>query len=147
MTRIRPYKRNDAFEIELLPEFAPEIFVRPHIEEKALLPVSLANTMIDAQTEKPIAIFGLTNYWPGMAELWAVLSPEFKRRPILARWVKKAIDDQMSVSGIRRLQMTIRTEGYLIRWAIFLGFKHEGLMEKYGPDGLDYMMYGRVKNE
>jgi hypothetical protein len=32
-----------------------------------------------------------------------------------------------------------------IRFAEFLGFEKEGLMKKFGPEGSDYIVMGRIK--
>ena len=32
-----------------------------------------------------------------------------------------------------------------IRFAEFLGFEKEGLMKKFGPEGSDYLVMGRIK--
>jgi len=45
-----------------------------------------------------------------------------------------------------RIQAVVRTDWLVaIRFIERLGFKREGLMKKFGPDGNDFYLYGRIK--
>lgn len=46
---------------------------------------------------------------------------------------------------LHRLQAYIRsTEPAYIRWAESFGFVKEGVLRKYGPEGVDYLMMAKV---
>ena len=45
----------------------------------------------------------------------------------------------------RRIQIEVKTDYRMgCRWAEALGFKREGLMRRWMPDGSDAYLYGRV---
>mgnify|MGYP003671506105 CR=1 FL=1 len=47
--------------------------------------------------------------------------------------------------NLRRLQIVVDVNREkAVQWADFLGFKREGVMKRYGPEGHDYYMYARI---
>jgi len=46
---------------------------------------------------------------------------------------------------LRRLQITVDERNIVaIRWARMLKFSREGVLRKYGPGGVDYLMMSRI---
>jgi len=46
---------------------------------------------------------------------------------------------------LRRLQITVDERNIVaIRWARMLKFSREGVLRKYGPSGVDYLMMSRI---
>ncbi len=89
---------------------------------------------------------GIRTLWPGVGEAWAYLSPSALSRGVsVARAIKLGLSDIQRGEGHRRVQCHVRkSHGAAIRWAEWLGFHVEGLMERYAPDGEDCFLFARV---
>lgn len=94
-----------------------------------------------------LAIVGFQELYPRVGEFWAITSEACSLYPIaFHRKVFSLLELFAAQNKLKRVQMTVRAdypEG--IRWAQALGFRYEGLMEAYGPEGADYVMMGRVR--
>jgi hypothetical protein len=103
--------------------------------------VSLVN-----DEESVLAIFGLVMPWDNFGDCFALLSEDAVKRPIeLHKSVLSIIEHFEKVLELHRMQITVK-EGYNIgmKWATALGFKQEGLMHKFMPDGGNHYLYARV---
>lgn len=90
---------------------------------------------------------GFVMYWPGVAEGWAIITDLIFKYPYTAhKLFKKMIAGIEKQYEIHRLQ-TLCLENFerSQRWLERLGFKYEGKMEKFGPNGETYLRYARVK--
>lgn len=94
----------------------------------------------------PALCFGITPYWPGMAEAWMIPSQYALDRGLrLTRGARRFFDTIGPVLDLRRLQIVVCVDREkAVSWAEFLQFQREGLMRKYGPEGSDYYMYART---
>ena len=98
------------------------------------------------QGYRVLAMAGIFPLWQGVGEAWSLFTPEALQHGVAfhlrAVKVLKGFFDQ----GWWRIQTTVRADFETgILWLDRLGFKDEGLMEKYGPDGSDYIRYARVR--
>jgi hypothetical protein len=93
----------------------------------------------DAQT---IAAGGIVNLWRGVGEVWVAPTNRALAHPMaLARGVLKTLEYVESQGTYHRLQMTAEKTTEMLRWATYLGFKLEGTLHKYLPNGQDrYLM-------
>jgi len=95
---------------------------------------------------KLIASIGIIVPYPGLGEAWAVITPLGHQHALwLHRHVKSGILSLSEALKLRRLQATVKAnfpEGR--RWAESLGFVAEAILEGWGPDGSDYVMYKRM---
>lgn len=95
---------------------------------------------------QPIAIAGLNTLLEGVADVWAVVSDDVRRRPLeFHKRILQLIETGVEKLGLRRIQMTVHEdheEGH--RWAKSLGFRDEALLRKYGPLGTDMVLYARI---
>lgn len=90
---------------------------------------------------------GFLMYWPGVMEGWMITSDKLPRfgKEVTVRVIRK-IEEVEKMFSLRRLQMTVRADFEIGQnWAAKLGFKREGILKKFGPEGCDYIMYARVK--
>ena len=90
---------------------------------------------------------GVMQMWPGVGEGWILGSDLFASNKLwFVRNVKRYLEKIMNTHQMHRVQTTV-THGHteLIRLVEFLGMKFEGRLKNYGPNGEDYLMYGRVK--
>lgn len=96
---------------------------------------------------QPIVIMGAIHKWGNYWTAWAFLSDQGTKAPFcFVRQVKDAIPEYMDELGIERLEATTnRSNEKARRFAEFLGFRHEGVLAKYGLDGEDYDVLSIVK--
>lgn len=96
--------------------------------------------------DEPVAVVGIIQNWPGVAEAWSVASESVRKAPVsYTRQVKRMLSEYESKLKLHRVQMTVRRE-YVegIHWAEVLGFRSEGVLRGFGPDRADYVMFARV---
>lgn len=95
---------------------------------------------------KVIACFGVTPYWEGTAEVWALFSEDIVKYGVnLVRVTRQFLDDLQRGAEYRRLQCQIAsTNTAAKRFIEHFGFVCEGTMSKYGPNGEDTDIYARV---
>jgi hypothetical protein len=93
-----------------------------------------------------MAIIGFTPIYKETGEMWALTSDLCSKYPLaFHRKVKELLEYYTKLNKLRRVQMVVR-RGYSqgFDWAVSLGFEPEGILRKYGPEGDDYVMMGRV---
>jgi hypothetical protein len=95
---------------------------------------------------EPIAIFGFVSIWKGVAETWLVPDEKVRKIPVTLTKVGYKVMDIAKISmGLHRIQLTVRTtDKRAEKWAHAIGFKCDGVLRKYGVDGVDYLMMSRV---
>jgi len=95
----------------------------------------------------PIAIGGVHKLWDGVAEGWFIVGKYGKSYPIrLARIVRLMVKTMIDDNKLFRLQASVcLNDKKALRFIKWLRFKEEGIMRKFGPDGVDYMRYAWVK--
>ena len=96
--------------------------------------------------EKIIASAGFYIMWPGVAEAWLMTTPLVYQYPVSFIKGTKEVFRRIDTIGLKRIQATVKSEDRrAVKYLEHLGFKIEGFMPKYGPDGSDHFMMGRVK--
>tara|TARA_R110002126_G_C10287404_1_gene485684 strand:- start:51 stop:491 length:441 start_codon:yes stop_codon:yes gene_type:complete len=91
------------------------------------------------------AVTGLAPMWDGVAEAWFIPTKDMQKKKIQTiRLVRRELDAAIQRLKLRRVQAAVRSDfAGAHKLAKFLGFESEGLMKKYGPDGLDYERYAK----
>ena len=89
---------------------------------------------------------GIYPLWDGVAEGWVISSKRiYKERIRASRLIRKRTDLLCAANKIWRLQTAVKANFKTgIRFAEFLGFKNEGLMQAYGPDKSNYLRMARI---
>jgi hypothetical protein len=90
-----------------------------------------------------LAIAGLAVQWENRAIAWSLVSANAGKRFVKIHAAAKRFLD---AAPFRRIEANVDvgfTEG--MRWMDLLGFKYEGLMAAYRPDGADMLLYARIK--
>lgn len=94
----------------------------------------------------PVAILGVTVLWPGVAEVWSIMTDDIRKVPVaFHRFCERLLRSTMKKHKLHRAQCNVRgdfTTG--LRWAEALGFQREGLLRQFGPDGSDYILFART---
>lgn len=89
-----------------------------------------------------IACAGIAEQFGGSGTMWAVLAKD--AGPYFVR-LHKCAERFLSLSRLRRIEATSEVtflQG--CRWLELLGFKSEGIMRSYGPQGEDHVRYART---
>jgi hypothetical protein len=97
--------------------------------------------------DQPIACAGVIPAWPGRGVAWCIFAEGMRGAMIVAihRHMAAGLWDCHTRLGMRRIEMGVHTsyvDGH--RWARMLGFKREGTMRLYSPDGTDTDLYARI---
>jgi hypothetical protein len=128
------------------------------IEVKALANADLGDLMSHHRDTDPafsivhgdrvLASSVVTLVAKGVASAWLLASDEMRRHPVfLHKHVRRGMELVERGLRLRRLQIVVRTDLEVARrWAERLGFRCEGEMAGYGPNGENYWLYARVKN-
>jgi len=93
---------------------------------------------------KALVCAGIIPIWSGRGAAWLILSDEVHHAEmrIVHAEVLKFLDN----APFRRIETSVDSEfRQAHRWAIMLGFKPEGEMKSYCPQGRDHWLYARVK--
>lgn len=93
--------------------------------------------------DEVLASMGLIPQWDGRAVAWALVSLE-ARKNLLG--ITRAIMRSLDLFPYRRVETPVATnfvEGH--RWAHLLGFKNEGTMRCYTPQGEDCDLYAKIR--
>jgi hypothetical protein len=130
-------------------------FIEPkdiYMHDKYIFDIAAAEALkgqaisVISSNEEILAIIGYLGINDGAVELWALTSKLCSKYSLaFHRTLKKHLEIFIKANNLRRVQMTVSqdySEG--IKWAKALGFEPEGILRKYGPDGSDYIMMGRV---
>jgi hypothetical protein len=93
-----------------------------------------------------VASIGLYNLWNGVAEAWMMGTPLIYKHPLLfIREAKKIFKILVESGRYVRVQAAVRaTDNRAIKFLKMFEFKVNGFMPKYGPDGSDHYLMGRV---
>jgi hypothetical protein len=92
---------------------------------------------------------GIRKLWPGVGETWLMLSPEVNKYPIRTyECIKEGFEKLIGDNDFVRLQAWGRI-GFTKAHTLFkhLGFKPEGIARKYTPDGVDCILYAKVRED
>lgn len=93
--------------------------------------------------DKVVACLGIIPQWEGRAIAWGLVGSEAGKA---FYGIHKAVKKFLDLQDYRRIETAVSTDfeqGH--RWAQLLGFKNEGTMRAYTPDGRDCDLYARLK--
>ena len=94
-----------------------------------------------------LAIVGVSPLWKGVGTVWTLLTSDARQRGVgISRGVLRFIHMLHVERSYRRLQATIEHGDETARlWIVRLGFRYEGTMVAYAPDGKTHDMYARLR--
>ena len=108
---------------------------------KALMHVGQSYALLDA--DGVMCIAGIAHQWEGRGMAWALVSRHAGRK---MRLLTRIISRYLDAVNYRRIEMYVDAQFATgCRWATMLGFKDEGRLASFMPNGNDAFMYGRVK--
>lgn len=86
---------------------------------------------------------GVIPIWEGRGEAWSLLGSDLKRDFLK---IHNAVLRFFEVCDLRRIEANVDPNSDCAkRWVELLGFKFEGVMASYWPNGESTMRYARVK--
>jgi len=99
--------------------------------------------------DKIVGVGGMIILWDGVGEMWLMLTADCKREGIFGivafQAIRNKVDELIKDHKMRRVQCTVRVDFPQARkMVVALGFKLEGLMREYCPDGCDVWLYARI---
>ena len=95
-----------------------------------------------------ICCAGLVDMWPGVAEAWFIASERIHKNPRpFIRFARQETAARIEQSELWRVQACVKV-GWdkALRFANFLGYKDEGIMQQYGPNREDYHRVAWLKD-
>jgi len=92
------------------------------------------------------ACLGLMMLWDGNADVWTLTSRKVQSHPVaFHRTVVRILDSYQKGLNLNRISAATPANFMVgCKWLETLGFKQEGKMINYGPDGQDWWLYARV---
>jgi len=96
--------------------------------------------------DKVVAIGGVAKLWNGVGEAWALPGNGMKNPLLFHKTILRMLDTIQEAEGFHRIQAIVfedHPKGH--KWVKALGFKSEGIMVAYGPNGENVVRYARVK--
>jgi len=95
-----------------------------------------------------ICCAGLVDMWPGVGEGWFIASEKIHKdaRPFI-RFARQIQNEVIEQNDLWRVQACVRVGWDAAkRFANFLGYKDEGIMQQYGPNRDDYYRVAWLKD-
>ena len=139
---VRPWKIGDTERILIQPaQHYMRKFQEFSVDLTELSDAGLAWTV--EEDDEILAIAGLAVQWENRAMAWALVSEGAGKRFVR---IHAAVKRFLDAAPYRRIEATVDvgfTEG--MRWMNLLGFRYEGCMAAYRPDGADMLLYARIK--
>ena len=95
---------------------------------------------------KPVLSFGVVPLWPGVSEAWMLRGEAVSNHGLAVAYGARLFFDQIGpVCGLWRCQIGVQTSNErATKFAKYLKFNVEGLMEQFGPEGSDFYMMARL---
>jgi len=144
MIEIRPMQGSD-LEFVMADPFQDSAKAYP-----VLSPDSMVRDSITCVFEGEIvAVAGIIVYWPGVAEVWMMLTKKARKKGIFGliafNAIAKKINDWIVDHKLRRVQAQVRSDfPKALKMIKTLGFKYEGTKKQFSPDGADMQMFARI---
>jgi hypothetical protein len=95
--------------------------------------------------DKVVAIIGSLELWPGVCEIWSIISQDISEyRMSFCRWAKKLLTALEKEKRYHRIQLRAIDDAVHTNFCLWLGFTYEGTMKMYGPDKQNYIIWAKV---
>jgi len=117
-------------------------------DEQAVILEESGEAMTLVSSDKdPVLCMGVVPLWEGCGEAWMLAADKISERPIAtARAIKEVFLEYNQHKEFRRVQSNVKADWPLaIKFVKFIGMKEEGLMQKFGPEGADYIRFAWIK--
>ncbi len=95
-----------------------------------------------------ICCAGIVDMWPGVGEAWFIASNKIHEypRPFIRFAKTDVMQKVVDENELWRVQAVCKSDWpAALKFARFMGFEPEGVMRKYGPEGMDYIRVAWVR--
>lgn len=92
--------------------------------------------------DHPIAAVGIAMLWPGVGEVWVTPIDKLPLSKLLyiCRNMENLLDEHVKIDSLHRLHSHVKANDNIARrFAKHFKFCPEALLEKFGPEGADYI--------
>lgn len=149
-TEIRPFKASDLVWVmaEGVKEFGLRFLPHEQIDELAQSREDNGKCITGLVDGVIVGCGGIDELWPGVGEVWVLLSYEVDKYPIRAyEVIRQGLEELIEHNSLRRCQAWGRV-GFAASHTLFrhLGFEVEGKARCYAPDGADCLLYSRIND-
>lgn len=113
------------------------------LAREVVLAASYGKAGVAMHNGRPCGIVGVTPLWPGVWTIWSFGTVDWARGVIaMSRFGKRVLQPFILARGAHRLQCESRFDHFEAhRWLGAMGAKADGLLQGYGRDGSDYIMF------
>lgn len=121
----------------------------PHIlAHEVILAASYGKAGIVEHNGRPCGIVGVSPMWPGVWSAWAFGTDDWPKAIVrLTRFSRQVLRPFIIERGAHRLQCESRVDHHdAHRWLMAMGAKPDGLLQGYGRDGSDYIIFSWGKD-
>lgn len=149
MIELRQYKPDDAIAILKGDPRQPGVKLDEQTQAWAELKASRGPAVTAVSRGRVVACGGLEILWEGMAEGWCLFADDLDGNALsISRKVLEIMQEWIKEHKLVRIQAPMRADFKMgLRFAEWLGFKKEGVLQKYHPDGSDAIMYALITGE
>lgn len=96
---------------------------------------------------KPIALIGYTQQRPGVWRDWMLSTDAVWKKPIAITRICRLIMKTMEDNGAHRLEcISMASREMAHKWYRSVGLKFEGILQKWGANGEDAMIFARLRD-
>jgi hypothetical protein len=148
MTEVRLFKASDMKDVMItgIKEFGIDHYSPEHLLQIAAERDANGQCRSCVMDGEVVACAGVDILWPGVGEVWAMVSYEIDKTLVykgIAKGLKRVVDD----NDLWRVQGWARV-GFKEAHVLFkhLGMIREGVARRYAPDGADCVLYSKVKD-
>ncbi len=148
-TEIRPFKASDLVWImaEGVKEFGLRFLPDEQIDELAQTREDNGKCITGLVDGVIVGCGGIDLMWPGVGEVWLMLSYEVDKYPIRSyEVIQQGLAELIEHNDLKRTQCWCR-EGFAAAHTLLrhLNFKVEGKAQAYAPDGKDCYLYALIR--
>lgn len=138
MIKVVVYESKHLDELNLRPVEVVWFNILPYNKIKTFFAEGIGRTVM--ADEGIIGIGGITPYWHGVGEAWIIAGPLIHKYPVaFTKAVYRGMRQIAQHMKLRRVQCLVdSTFPMSYRWAKTIGFKLEGILKEYGPEGQDF---------
>jgi hypothetical protein len=137
---VAPYSREHLFAIRIQPAQAD---VAQWVTPEMAAGLESPDSWTVLRDGEPVFCGGFWEYWQGRAVVWAIVSPA--AGPLMAR-ITRGVIRYLDLLPHRRVEVYADAAFPAgDRWARMLGFRHEGTLAAFLPNGNDAHIYARVR--
>lgn len=95
--------------------------------------------------DEPFLYCGAFPCWNGVLEVYQFVTKRAAKRPkLFVKACRAVIDTKVSVFKPHRIQTHSVNDALHDRWMRAMKFEKEGVLRKWGPDGQDFAIWGRL---